>query len=322
MLARVRCEACESAEATERVEDAPGTTTVFSVCAPCASRLVGRALRPREWLRLAARHGPFAHALHEDFYDEHGRARRPQIPVTEAEAHAYPSPEEWRRSAALAFEIALSRWPPDPEALAVLGQDPVGTVARLWAVASPVALAHAPALAAAIGPPAAEWVRAQWDAGADLGVITWASAACLPADESYERARAALEAERPPAAMSWWALEPLHDRRVLGLIERHAASPVSDSVGRLAAVSRIEWPRIVRWLALGRPLSLVALDALRTLVAADTPFTRAVAAKLEEPPTRAELEHVLDAALRADDVPRVQRIVARVRERAAKLARD
>jgi hypothetical protein len=68
-----------------------------------------------------------------------------------------------------------------------------------------------------------------------------------------EDAANALEHCRTPAALDW--------------IERTIAQPklAAPFWGELAAKSVLPWPRAQQWLALGRPLSLVALDALQVI---------------------------------------------------------
>ena len=69
----VTCEACRHAPATERItHDDP--VHPYAVCDPCARRLMSLALRPREWLHLAALHGANKFLLHDDFYDDDGTA--------------------------------------------------------------------------------------------------------------------------------------------------------------------------------------------------------------------------------------------------------
>jgi hypothetical protein len=98
--------------------------------------------------------------------------------------------------------------------------------------------------------------------------IRWTATAakCLPREEmlqlswdmiascdglALKDAANALEHCRTPAALEW--------------IERTIGQPklVAQFWGELAAKSELTWPRAQRWIANGRPLSLVALDALQ-----------------------------------------------------------
>ena len=59
------------------------------------------------------------------------------------------------------------------------------------------------------------------------------------------------------------ALGAFRDPSVLDWIEQNVPAVVTSDWGALAAVSSFEWSRATAWLRTGRPLSLVALDAMR-----------------------------------------------------------
>ena len=58
------------------------------------------------------------------------------------------------------------------------------------------------------------------------------------------------------------ALTNFSDARVLDWLEEHCREPITYEWGTAAAVNELDWPRVVRWLNAGRPLSLLAVDAL------------------------------------------------------------
>ena len=67
-----------------------------------------------------------------------------------------------------------------------------------------------------------------------------------------------------------------------------------------------------RWLDQGRPLSLVALDALNACWLYNTPQLRERRPKLHDPPTPALLQFRLNQYAEQDNVPRVTRAVAAI----------
>ena len=83
--------------------------------------------------------------------------------------------------------------------------------------------------------------------------------------------------------------------------------------GRLAAVSNLKWERVVKWLTSGRPLSLVALDALIACWHYNTPILIRFAPKLLEPAPVDEMNATLDDYLDRDPVPRVRKAVLAIR---------
>ena len=125
-----------------------------------------------------------------------------------------------------------------------------------------------------LGPIAAEWTRAIWNEliredGDYAGFATKALAASLPPDEAFDLARAWAEkaADRESRKDRLMAFRNLAHRRTLEFIEHwwesaDSGSPVTEEWGRLAADSRLTWEVAQAWLQGGRPLSLIALDAL------------------------------------------------------------
>jgi MoaA/NifB/PqqE/SkfB family radical SAM enzyme len=125
-----------------------------------------------------------------------------------------------------------------------------------------------------LGSIAAEWMRAVWQVliaenRHSIGFATKALAASLPPDEAFDLAQSWVEAapERTTQADRLMALGNLRNRRTLTLIEQWwgSAEPglaVTAGWGRLTAESQLTWDVVASWLQRGRPLSLVALDAL------------------------------------------------------------
>ena len=63
-----------------------------------------------EWFHHASEHGPLKQHLHDDFYDDNGRACQPAKPVVDADLFPYPATGEWTRSVDFALDVAFSKW--------------------------------------------------------------------------------------------------------------------------------------------------------------------------------------------------------------------
>jgi hypothetical protein len=113
-----------------------------------------------------------------------------------------------------------------------------------------------------------------------------------------------------------------HSQEALDWIELHICEPITDAWGYLAAASHLDWPRVERWLKTGRPLSLVAIDALRAIIRPQSAFLRAYGPRLHHPPTRELLVQTLTAYADRDRVPRVQQRTAGVLLHAEVLTRS
>lgn len=98
---------------------------------------------------------------------------------------------------------------------------------------------------------------------------------------------------------------------MLDWIEAHApASNITEDWGRLAALSDLDLMRVKGWITAGRPLSLIALDALSEFVPrpAQAPIMRRLEPRLSGVGDREEIEAVLATARAADPTPRTMRV--------------
>jgi len=117
------------------------------------------------------------------------------------------------------------------------------------------------------------------------------------------------------AACRLWA--HLQDPCCLDWIERNVpASNVGSEWGQLAAASRITWEQCAKWIRSGRPLSLVALDALYTCGCFEP--QRVVPEVLRRKPhllcpaSEAEMTACLRDYVQRDSAPRVRNQVATI----------
>jgi hypothetical protein len=156
----------------------------------------------------------------------------------------------------------------------------------------------------------ADFVRYAWGdypATVSLPALAQASAACLSFRDGFSRVTAAL-AERDGSQRRdlMFSLGYFHAPEALDWIEQNIVEPITEAWGSLAAASQMDWPRAERWFERGRPLSLVALDALAAIVRPQSPFLRTYGPRLHQAPTRERFIQVLLAYADRDRVPRVR----------------
>lgn len=325
MTLAASCQACLTEPVGSRVESGDEGRP-FLVCRGCASRLESLALRPLEWFRLAALHGPLTFLLHDDFYSEDGVADQNRIPVLQAALFPAPTLEGVRADLPKLFDYTFTRWRlEEPVVAALKAYAPdllLLTMSQLMkARAIPWIESRCFEVAAALGPAAHDWVSARWDNGAKSGTLfafLKSAAACLPASEAVPRALQAVEAAGGrDISVSALALVDFHSPQVLDWIERTVSSPVSDRWGYLAARSGLTWEVASRWLTAGRPISLVAIDALLNVYCPHPSARPPIRAELpDQPETPLIVQTLRDASL-SDPVPRVEKAVAAVVRRLA-----
>jgi hypothetical protein len=312
----VTCEACRQRRATEEVGD-DDPDEPYRVCGECGERLRQRALRPLEWFNLAAKHGWCKYLLHDDFYDDDGTAHQPTADLYSADGMLAPTLDEAARSLGGLVDYCITRWQLDAIEYNSVRAFPAEVVLeelkRRAATGNRHVLEVTLTLCAnVLEHGAAPWVRAQYERACDHNVLfCWAAAAarCLPHPEGMHKTVDALRAysgpelrERKDALM--WFRSP----SVLDWIESHAPSAnVTNDWGRLAALSDLSWSRVEAWLSRGRPLSLVALDALTEFVPrpGQAPIVTRLQPKLKGCPDGLTLTRALQAYMAVDTAPRV-----------------
>jgi hypothetical protein len=142
--------------------------------------------------------------------------------------------------------------------------------------------------------------RARLTFGQQLAIL----GACLSDDDAFEWAIT----NRPgDDASVIGALGALGDPRLLDWLERVTDLVPKPEWSSAAHAAGLDWARTSAWIARGRPLSLVALDALA--------LPKRTSQRVAPLPIahRAELRRLLDFAAASDPSPRVRKAVADAR---------
>jgi hypothetical protein len=317
------CEACRSA-AVERVVDADDPEQPYHVCAACARRLETCSLRPLEWFNLAAIHSPYKYLLHEDFYDEQGVAEQPRQAVQSPEHYPAPTFQSAQRDLERLLDYAMTRWRLENKVVRALGnydkEDVLNSLRQRVEKYPNFALESMAyeICTTALGQVAGDWIRERWRSWRPrtLFTLSYATASCLPFDEGYNKVVQALM-DVPPqelaeqcSALAWF-----RSARNLDWLEDHTgymandSGHVTDNWGRLAALSDFSWERASAWLDKGRPLSLVALAALKACYSFNTGLLERYKPKLARPAPVSEMASKLRDYAAKYPAPRVQTYV-------------
>ena len=117
------------------------------------------------------------------------------------------------------------------------------------------------------------------------------------------------------------ALNFTRNEKVLDWIEKniHRTKNVGTNWGHLAASSHFTWQRADKWLTIGRPLSLIALDALRFCTTIgerlnQSQLMRQIQPKLLDNPKPETVAKRLQEYLDLDNVPRTRTAVKNIIE--------
>lgn len=307
------CQACERRPSLiEERDDDPNEP--YLVCQECHRRLMSRALRPSEWFNLAKKHGWAKFLLHDDFYDDNGDATQPEEDVEDAELHPAPTLHQVETAPSTLLDYSVTRWNLEEDVFAAWRRLPKDSVLsciieRFDRTQNPSIRSVTLEVAALLGAQGSAFVRHAWKSYPDCGSfwsLAAATAACLPEDEGFPLVTMALETlpERM-RRQQFGALAHFRSTESLEWIEIHASEPTGEAWGYLAAASKFNWPKGEEWLKAGRPLSLIAIDALLAIANPKTPFLRRISPVLENQPREQGLRFAVETVMKADPAPRV-----------------
>lgn len=313
------CESCriKSVEVLEQPDDG---LQPYRLCTPCHHRLINYALRPLEFFHLAAIHG-LSYFLHDDMYDYHtGEAEQPEIDVEEPEKFPFPHLQAIQTDLEKVVDYACVQYFAREEVVELLKgfeKQAVLDYLRFKVEYNRAINYKAYEIAAKVlGPYAADWIRLEWRSRKENKLLIFAPAlaACLPFDEGF--AIVTEKAEQSDARSftdNSRALLCFQSSQTLQWIEnvKDRIVNVSDSWGTLAAASQFDWPTAQRWLELGRPLSLIALDALIYCTTTGERWNQALWLRkhppiLQNAAASDVIANTLTAYLKKDGVPRTK----------------
>lgn len=265
-----KCESCRiNPVETERLSF--DSSVPYKLCRQCVHRLENRALRPLEYFNLASIHGQ-PHDLHDDFYDdETGEATQPNIDVIDADKFPYPDINEIRNNLPRLIDLAVVQNSLDKNVFELIRNADKSKILECLDKKNSYNHQLGYKIYFLVGclleDFAADWLRDKWKNSSETEILnfSFALANCLPTDEAFETIKNAVDkTEDKNLAMYSHAFMDLNSSLSLKWIEsvKDRIKNVSVDWGVLAASSQFDWPTAKKWLEIGRPLSLISLDAL------------------------------------------------------------
>ncbi len=158
----------------------------------------------------------------------------------------------------------------------------------------------------------ADFIRKHWGKWSEetFRGLTFAAIHCLPLIEAYGLVTDKLsQMNQRERLICKFVLGWFQNRLVLKWIEENVVSPIDVTWGALAARSQFDWEHFEKWLTLGRPISLVALDALGFCLTTPRASDGHQYKPLINPPTEVILKNVLENYRKLDPAVRVRRTI-------------
>jgi hypothetical protein len=321
------CEACKNAPWTI-IEDSDCALSPYHLCAACHKRLVSLSLRPREWYNLAVIHGWGMYYLHDNFYDDEGTAHQPKALFSISERDYAPQLQEVTDNTYCLIEYCTTKWAlnntvikellkHDKEKLLVICQQKYES-SKSWQIKD-ILIEIAGSVIEKV---AASWLKSLWKKEETHYIaLSQASIKSLPLEEAFQLITTYLETVSPKElpGRAWSCLHLCRSLIVLDWIEPRIKE-YRDDWARLTAVSSPTWAFMHKWITTGRPLSLVAIEAISACIPrAGNPYLASLNPKLREAPTYNIVEKILLEYEKIDNVPRVNKAISYIRAHADKI---
>jgi len=323
----MKCESCKinNQEITEPIGEG---LKPYLLCKACQQRLLRRALRPLELFNLVSIHG-HSYYLHDDFYDyETGTATQPEMEVLDIGKFPFPKLEEIEHNLKRLIDYAFVQYYIEEEVIVKLKshrkEDVLKRLIEKVNYNRSINYQAYEVAAKVLGKSAKKWIKEEWHNRKENERLIFAEAlaSCLEFEEAFNYISSEIEALNDKfLSDNISALIYFKDERILDWIEK--TSPrikrFNSKWGHLAASSEFNWVRAVKWLNAGRPLSLIALDALNYCTTTEPRLNQSfwmmkLDPKLLDCPNPDILTKTLNEYLSTDNVPRTRNVVNKIIE--------
>lgn len=266
----MKCESCNINDfEVEQLADEGQKT--YRLCKRCLDRLLNKALRPLEFFNLTAIHG-HSFYLHDDFYEyETGEATQPDIEVLQPDKFPFPDFEQIKNNLDRLIDFAFVQYFIDDNVIKQLKQFDKNET--LKAIDKKVKYNRAinykayEIVGKVIGREAKDWLKNEWANRQENELLIFAEAIskCFDFDEAFATLTNKIESkDNKYLSDNISALLYFQSDKTLDWIEKiiYRTNSISTNWGTLSATSQFSWVRADKWLSVGRPLSLIAIDAL------------------------------------------------------------
>lgn len=298
----------------------------YRLCKSCLDRLLNKALRPLEFFNLTAIHG-HSFYLHDDFYDyETGEATQPDIEVLHPDKFPFPDFDQIKNNLDRLIDFAFVQYFTNDNVIKQLNQfdknEMLKTIDKKVKYNRAINYKAYEIVGKVIGNAAKDWIKAEWANKQENELLIFAEAIskCLDFDEAFEILTNEIESKEDKyLSENISALLYFQSDKTLDWIEKviRRTNNISTNWGTLAATSQFSWVTADKWLNIGRPISLVAIDAL---LFCTTPGDRQNQAfwlqqnppKLTDNPRPEIIANKLKDYLAKDNVPRTKSAINKI----------
>lgn len=332
----MKCESCRTNEIEIEIPkndglkggiwDTGAETPPYRLCLSCCDRLKNMALRPLEFFNLTAIHG-HSHYLHDDFYDyDTGEAMQPETDVIDPEKFPFPTFEEIRSDLGKLIDYSFVQYFTEDNIIRELQkfdkQKVLNEIDKKVRYNNSISYKAYEIVPYVVGRIAESWAKEQWiNRCREESILTFAEllSGCMEKKEAFRLITSEIEKSADETLNSnISSLLYLRDEKTLDWIETVAdkIKNVSSDWGQLAASSQFSWKRAEKWLNTGRPLSLIALDAIYLCTCKDyarqSIWLQKIKPQLVDQISPEKMAYKLREYLETDSVPRTKNAVGSI----------
>ena len=266
------CQSCKS-ERVKVIEQDDDENYPYRLCKKCHKRLIETTLRPLEYYNLKSLHG--LNPLLYD-YDEKNGSTIEYDETSDTSGLEFPDFHQSKINLEELINYTIVDWYLQPyilcefdkfdnseilDALKKRALQNKGLKFKLYEIAG-----------ITLGRDAEEWIRSEWKkyAVGSLSDFSDCLSLCLEPKEGFELYLKKLKKITSPTDLSEeiLGLSQFHSSEALLWIENNInrVKDITPEWGELAFESGLDWNAAKKWIKLGKPLSLVSLDALERSV--------------------------------------------------------
>lgn len=297
----------------------------YNLCEECGERFFSKSLRPLEIYNLLVLRGKnFSYYTHDDFYDYGtGEADQPETEVVDAEKYPYPRLKDVQNNLSTLIDYGYLVNQDYDKVCSLLKKVDKEILFHLINSRLKENLLHRLRsvfyykLATDVFEPEyiSDWIREEWKHRKEylLPMYSDILLKVLPKEEVFDLIMNELEdcGFDIGDQNDLRTLADTNNSKTLDWIERQAEriKNISNIWGYLASKSSFTWSRAYSWLIKGRPLSLIALDALGEIFKLEDEKYKEGKKLLDVPSDIKEIELVLSDYLNTDNVPRTRKSI-------------
>lgn len=318
----INCQSCNKNK-VEVIETNDDENFPYKLCLICQKRLKKYSLRPLEYFNLVAIHG-HKFLLHDDFYEEDGKATQPKEDMEEDQNLRFPCFDDIKTDLEKLIDWTIVKWWIDKQAIIELTKfnksEILISLQKRLIRDRTIAERIFEITADVLGEYAEEWVLTEWE-NRQGSIVIYADCLAKCSKIGFDLYVSELE--------KCTTFKDLNEK-VIGLLyfqsnktllwiqqNSHKIEHITSNWSMVAVASKFDWETCKFWLQKGRILSLLALDTLINCAVDKNTMNSSIwlrenPQKLHNPDSIEIMSKIVEEYIKIDNVPRTRNCNAQI----------